>query len=165
MSPSFVYATPRSVMKPSSRRHVIIDTDAKNEADDQFAIVHALLSPSLEVRGLIAAHFGKSRSDRSMEASREEIDLLLQLMGLEQQVTVANGAPSGIPDQQTPRDSAGAQLIIAESKLASTEEPLFVAFLGSLTDMASAILLDPSIVDGEGVVVWIGGGRYGAPQR
>jgi purine nucleosidase len=26
-----------------SRRRVIIDTDAKNEADDQFAIVHALL--------------------------------------------------------------------------------------------------------------------------
>jgi purine nucleosidase len=151
-------------MKLSSRRRIIIDTDAKNEADDQFAIVHALLSPSLEVRGLIAAHFGVSRSDRSMEESREEIDLLLQLMGLEQQVTVANGAPSGIPDEQTPRDSAGAQLIIAESKLASTEEPLFVAFLGPLTDMASAILLDPSIVDREVVVVWIGGVGYGGVE-
>ena len=78
-----------------------------------------------------------------MEESREEIDLLLDLMGLEQQVAVANGAPSGIADEQTPRDSAGAQLIIAESKLASPEDPLFVAFLGPLTDMASAILLDP----------------------
>ena len=58
--------------------------------------MHALLSPSLDVRGLIAAHFGASRSDRSMEESREEIDLLLDLMGLEQQVTVANGAPTGI---------------------------------------------------------------------
>jgi hypothetical protein len=38
-------------MESVSRRHVIIDTDAKNEADDQFAIVHALLSPSLDVRG------------------------------------------------------------------------------------------------------------------
>jgi purine nucleosidase len=151
-------------MRISSRRRVIIDTDAKNEADDQFAIVHALLSPSLEVRGLIAAHFGMSRSDRSMEESRAEIDLLLQLMGLEQQVTVANGAPSGIPDEQTPRDSAGAQLIIAESKLASPEEPLFVAFLGPLTDMASAILLDPGLVDREVVVVWIGGVGYGGVE-
>jgi inosine-uridine nucleoside N-ribohydrolase len=40
------------------KRRVIIDTDAKNEADDQFAIVHGLLSPTLDVRGLIAAHFG-----------------------------------------------------------------------------------------------------------
>ena len=45
-------------MEPPSRRRVVIDTDAKNEADDQFAIVHALLSPTLDVRGLIAAHFG-----------------------------------------------------------------------------------------------------------
>jgi inosine-uridine nucleoside N-ribohydrolase len=144
-----------------SRRRVIIDTDAKNEADDQFAIVHALLSPSLEVRGLIAAHFGTSRSDRSMEESREEIDLLLDLTDLNGQVTVANGAPHGIPDEQSPVDSAGAQLIIAESKLATADRPLFVAFLGPLTDMASAILLEPDIVRREVVVIWIGGIGYG----
>jgi purine nucleosidase len=129
-------------MEPQIRRRVIVDTDAKNEADDQFAIVHALLSPSLDVRGLIAAHFGTSRSTRSMDESRQEIDLLLGLLDLEQQVTVANGAPTGIPDEQTPLDSGGAQLIIAESQLATAQEPLFVAFLGPLTDMASAILLD-----------------------
>src|SRR5512133_4301991 len=118
-------------MERASSRRVVINTDAKNEADDQFAIVHALLSPSLDVRGLIAAHFGTSRSNRSMEESREEIDLLLSLMGLEQHVTVANGAPTGIPDEQTPRDSEGARLIIAESKLGSVQEPLFVACCGS----------------------------------
>src|SRR4051812_32215493 len=110
-------------MQSSAKRRVIIDTDAKNEADDQFAIVHALLSPSLDVRGLIAAHFGTSRSNRSMEESRDEIDLLVGLLRLEQQVTVANGAPAGIVDEQTPLDSAGAQLIIAESKLATAREP------------------------------------------
>src|SRR3954447_16798904 len=101
-----------SAMPPTRRRRVIIDTDAKNEADDQFAIVHALLSPTLEVRGLIAAHFGTRRSDRSMEESREEIDLLLDLMGLTGEVVVANGATTGIADEQTSRHSAGAQLII-----------------------------------------------------
>jgi purine nucleosidase len=151
-------------MESVSRRRVIIDTDAKNEADDQFAIVHALLSPSLDVRGLIAAHFGTSRSNRSMEDSREEIDLLIDLMGHEQQVTVANGAPTGIPNEQTPLDSTGAQLIIAESKLATAHEPLFVAFLGPLTDMASAILLDPDIVHRDIVVIWIGGVGYGGVE-
>jgi purine nucleosidase len=151
-------------MDPSSRRRVIIDTDAKNEADDQFAIVHALLSPSLDIRGLIAAHFGTSRSDRSMEESREEIDLLIHLTGLEQNVPVANGAASGITDERTPRDSEGAQLIIAESRLAGPGDPLFVAFLGPLTDMASAILLDPSIVQRDIVVIWIGGAGYGGVE-
>src|SRR5215203_3490986 len=154
----------RNCMQRSSRRRVVINTDAKNEADDQFAIVHALLSPSLEVRGLIAAHFGTSRSNRSMEESREEIDLLLDLLGVEHHVTVANGAPAAISNEQTPMDSAGAQLIIAESKLATAQEPLFVAFLGPLTDMASAILLDPGIVQRDLVVIWIGGVGYGGVE-
>jgi purine nucleosidase len=151
-------------MGEASRRRVIINSDAKNEADDQFAIVHALLSPSLDVRGLIAAHFGTSRSNRSMQESRSEIDLLLNLMGLEQQISVANGAPRGIPDERTPLDSDGAQAIIAESKLATSREPLFVAFLGPLTDMASAILLDPDTVRRDIVVIWIGGVGYGGVE-
>jgi purine nucleosidase len=144
----------------STRRRVIIDTDAKNEADDQYAIVHALLSPSLDVRGLVAAHFGHSRSTTSMADSRKEIDLLLHLMEMQGQVPVANGAAAALADERTPQDSPGARLIIAESKLASPEDPLYVAFLGPLTDMASAILLDPDIVRRPIVVIWIGGVGY-----
>src|SRR5262245_26429073 len=123
-------------MSPA-RRRVIVDTDAKNEADDQFAIVHALLSPTLDVRGLIPAHFGRHRSDRSMEESREEIDLLLRLMDVK--APVANGSALPLADESSPQDSPGARLIIAESLLASPGDELYVAFLGPLTDMASAI--------------------------
>jgi hypothetical protein len=35
---------------PEKRTRVIIDTDAKNEADDQFAIVHGLLTAHALVR-------------------------------------------------------------------------------------------------------------------
>src|ERR687893_1337955 len=98
------------------RRRVIVNTDAKNEADDQYAIVHALLSPSLDVRGLIPAHFGTRRSTRSMQESREEIELLLRLLDLTGKVTVADGAATALVDEHTPQDSPGARLIIAESK-------------------------------------------------
>jgi len=148
-----------------AQRRVIIDTDAKNEADDQYAIVHALLSPSLDVRGVVAAHFGRWRSDQSMLDSRAEIDLLLELMDLGDQVPVANGAAEAIQDEQTPVDSPGARLIIEESLRASAEDPLFVAFLGPLTDMASAILLDPEIVRRPITVIWIGGERHGELGR
>jgi purine nucleosidase len=40
---------PRPLAK---RRRVILDTDAKNEADDKYAIVRGLLSPNLDVRGI-----------------------------------------------------------------------------------------------------------------
>lgn len=145
----------------AKRRRVIINSDAKNEADDQYAIVHALLSPSLDVRGILPAHFGHWRSDRSMADSRAEVDLLLDLMGLAGQVPVANGAPEPIIDEQTAAESPGARLIIEEIRLASADDPLFVAFLGPLTDMASAILLEPEIVECPVTVIWIGGESYG----
>ena len=144
------------------RRRVIVNTDAKNEADDQFAIVHALLSPSLDVRGVIPAHFGQrpGRSERSMLDSRDEVDLLLDLMGLAGTVRVANGAPYALPDQLTPVPSPGADLIIEEA-LRADAGPLFVAFLGPLTDMASALLMEPRIAERDVTVVWIGGPPYG----
>ena len=41
-----------------ARQRVIVNTDAKNEADDQYAIVHAVLTPSFELHGIIPAHYG-----------------------------------------------------------------------------------------------------------
>jgi len=140
-------------------RRIIINTDAKNEADDQFAIVHALLSPTLDVRGIVPAHFGTRRTNESLRESREEVDLLLRLMGREGQYVVADGAPHKLPDEQTAVPSDGSRLIIEESK--KNEGTLYVAFLGPLTDMASAILEDPEIQDRDVVVVWIGGPPHG----
>jgi purine nucleosidase len=140
------------------RKRVIIDSDAKNEVDDQFAIVHALLSPSIDVVGVIPAHFGTRRTTDSMAESRQEVIHLLKLMDLDGDVTVADGAPAAMTDEGTPADSPGARLIIQASH---EPGPLFVLFLGPLTDMAAAILLDPAIVHNpELTVVWVGGTPY-----
>lgn len=143
---------------PRTRR-VIINSDVKNEADDQFAVVHALLSPSLDIRGIIPAHFGSGRSQRSMLDSREELDHLITLLG-GSDVTIANGAADPLPDEATPVDSPGAQLIIEEARRTDAG-PLFIGFLGPLTDMASALLLAPDIAESDTTVIWIGGPPYG----
>ncbi|KAB8196011.1 nucleoside hydrolase [Nonomuraea phyllanthi] len=143
----------------SHRRRVIVNTDAKNEADDQFAIVHALLSPSLDIRGLIAAHFGNRRTRSSLEESRAEIELLLRLTKLDGTVRVEDGAPYALPDVGTPVRSPGAELIVEEA-MRDVPEPLYVAFLGPLTDMADALLIEPRIAERDVTVVWIGGGGY-----
>ena len=45
-----------SVTIPEEKKvRVIVNTDAKNEVDDQFAIVHALLSPSFRMAGMIGS--------------------------------------------------------------------------------------------------------------
>jgi inosine-uridine nucleoside N-ribohydrolase len=143
------------------RRRVILNTDAKNEADDQYAIVHALLSPSLDMRGIIPAHFGlrPGRSETSMEDSRAEVDLILSYMQLSDSVRVENGAAHALPDLTTPVPSPGANLIIEEA-LRDEADPLYIAFLGPLTDMASALLIEPRIAERNVTVVWIGGPPY-----
>jgi inosine-uridine nucleoside N-ribohydrolase len=139
---------------------VIVNSDVKNEADDQFAVVHALLSPSLDIRGIIPAHFGDSRSDRSMLDSRDELERLLDFLGRPEGVPVANGAPTPLPGPDVPVDSPGARLIIDEARRTDAG-PLFIGFLGPLTDMASALLLAPDIADTDTTVIWIGGPPYG----
>lgn len=151
-------------MQTAKRTRVIIDTDAKNEADDQFAIVHALLTPSFELHGLIPAHFGTTKSAKSLKDSHDEVMLLLRLMGLEGKVRVADGAAAAIPDATTAAPSKGAELIIAQA-LRDDPRPLHIAFLGPLTDMASAILIAPEITRRNLRVIWIGGGYWTVGNR
>lgn len=136
---------------------VIINTDAKCEADDQYAIVHAILSQRLQIKGFIGAHFG-ARSATSMQESYEEVEHVLQLMGMRDQYDVYRGAPHKLPDVHTPVPSEGSQLIIDEA-MKDDPKPLFVTFQGPLTDLASAYLQEPKIAD-RLIAVWIGGGTY-----
>ncbi len=150
---------------PARRTRVIVNTDARNEADDQYAIVHALLTPSFDIHGIVPAHFGTRRTAHSLRESHEEVDHLLNLMALSQSVGVADGAPHGLPDVGTPVPSAGARLIIAEA-MRDDPRPLHIAFYGPLTDMASALLMEPRIAQRPVRVVWIGGGPWpdGGPE-
>ena len=137
---------------------LITDTDAKNEADDQFAVVQALLSPKMDNVGLIAAHFGIDRVPDAMEASYRELETILDKMYLPKDGLLYHGAPHALPDRTAPVVSEGAELIVRE---AMKDDPrrLFVIFLGPLTDLASAYLMEPRIAQ-RITVIWIGGGVY-----
>lgn len=134
---------------------VIIDTDAKNEVDDQFAIVQAVLSESFDLCGIIAAHFGNEKSKQSMQDSYDEIKKVLDLMKKDD-VTILHGAEKALETEESPMVSEGAELIIKEA-MKEDERPLYVAFLGPLTDMASALLMQPEIAKKNITVIWIGG--------
>jgi purine nucleosidase len=146
---------------PDSKKiRLIIDTDAKNEADDQFAIVHALLTPKFRVKGIIAAHFGTRRTQQSIQESYDEVLELLSLMDIRHEVDVYRGAAKALEDESTPTPSEGAELIVREA-MADDPRPLYAIFLGPLTDMAAAYLAEPGIA-GRVNVIWIGGGAWPA---
>ncbi|MGO4497301.1 hypothetical protein AB4114_15555 [Paenibacillus sp. 2RAB27] len=91
---------------PESKKiRVIINTDAKNEVDDQFAIVHALLTPRFLIKGIIAAHFGTERIQASMEESYEECEKILSFLNMSEDITLYRGA-----QQAMPRRGKGVQL-------------------------------------------------------
>lgn len=141
------------------RARLILNTDAKNEADDQYTIVHALLTPTFDFHGIIPAHFGTGKSKTSLRDSHDEVVKLLDLMNLSGAIRVADGAETALPDETTAVPSPGARLIIEEG-MKDDPRPLYVAFLGPLTDMAAALLMEPRLNDRNICVVWIGGGAW-----
>jgi inosine-uridine nucleoside N-ribohydrolase len=147
---------PLFIPEPTKKARIILNTDAKNEADDQYAIVHTILTPSFDLLGIIPAHFGAHRSSTSQRDSQEEVLKLLDLMNLTGQVPVYAGARAALPDENTPVSSEGSSLIIAEA-MKDDPRPLNVSFLGPLTDMASALLQEPAIAERNVRVIWIGG--------
>jgi purine nucleosidase len=137
---------------------LIINTDAKNEADDQYAIVHVLLTQKFCIKGIIAAHFGDQRTKDSMNESYSEVKRLIEFMGIEENIPVLHGAPHAMKNEETPIRSEGCDVIIKEA-LRNDPRPLFCIFLGPLTDMASALKMCPGITN-KLTVVWIGGGAW-----
>ena len=148
-------------------KRVIVHSDIAAEADDQFAIVHHLLTPTENVVGIIAANFEwkyrtvpalKSMRLQSMEKSYAEGKKLLQLMEIDD-VPVFKGAPDYIADREKLPISEGSQFIIEEA-MRESEEPLYIVLQGTLTDLAVAYLTQPEIAERIEAAVWIGGGTY-----
>ena len=126
---------------------VIVDTDAACEADDPFAIVHAILSPKLIVKGIIAEHFAK---EGSMEESFEEIKTITKLMKTD--IPVFKGQTGALNKDGS--ISEGVKFIIDEA-MKESEYPLFVLCQGAITNVAMAIKTCPEIAK-KITVIWIG---------
>ena len=162
---------------PEAKRiRLIVDTDAKNEADDQYAIVHQLLTPKFDIKGFIGTHFENVweveafqrirniPKEGTMEESYKEIKKILELMGVSKEYKVFRGATHALQDKSTPVISDGMKLIIEEA-MKEDDRPLFVVFLGAITDLASAYLVEPRIAK-RLTAIWIGGGAWpaGGPE-
>ena len=148
---------------PAARIRLLVDTDAKNEADDQYAIMHHLLTPLFDVRGIIAAHFEQKAgyTGQSMEASYQEIETVLRLADMDD-VPAFRGCDSPLRSIQDAPESEGVQAIIRE---AGKPGKLYIAVQGAMTNVAAALNAVPDIAENL-VVLWNGGGPYpeGRPE-
>lgn len=163
---------------PPGRIRLVIDSDAKNEVDDQFAIAWALRSKDrFQLEAVYAAPFhagcfAKLGVDEATFASAnelngasidpsdgmlqsyEEIVKLFHLLGENPAGRVYKGSASYLPAPNQPVDSAAARHLVQLAM--ASDEPLYIAAIGAVTNIASAILLEPRIVE-KIVVVWLAG--------
>lgn len=137
----------------------ILDTDAYNEVDDQYAISYLLKSSDrVNVKAIYAAPFSNPKSDydagKGMELSYKEIKTLLSLV--KRIVPLYYGSSSFLSHEKSPVISDAARDLSVRAMSYTKEKPLYVVAIGAITNVASAILLNPEIVD-RMVVVWLGG--------
>jgi purine nucleosidase len=156
---------------PSGKVSVVIDTDAANEIDDQFALAWALSrQDKLDIRGIYATPFSFAHRramysqakpdaapfnppDIGMERSYQEILHVQDLMGIKQCVPVMRGSTGYLPSLQQPIQSEATEHLIATARSMPPDEPLYVVAIGCATNVASALLLAPEIKQNI-VVVW-----------
>ena len=145
---------------PAGPVDVVIDSDAYNEIDDQFAIAYALAArEKIRLQALYAAPFTNERSTGpgdGMEKSFQEIRRLLALAGQEAVCPVFRGSETYLPDEHTPVSSAAAEDLVHRAAAYTEEKPLYVVTIGAITNLASALLMAPELAD-RLVVVWLGG--------
>ncbi|MCH5353749.1 MAG: nucleoside hydrolase [Acutalibacter sp.] len=151
----------KNLTPPEGRVDVVLDTDAYNEIDDQFAISYLLhAEEKLTPVRFYAAPFHNEKSsgpEDGMLKSYEEILRLLRLADREDlEECVLEGSPRYLPDENTPVLSPAAQDLSQLAMEYSPEYPLYVVAIGAITNIASALLMNPAIRENM-VVVWLGG--------
>lgn len=151
----------KNLTMPAKPVDVVLDTDAFNEIDDQFAISYLLrCGDKLRLQGICAAPFLNSRvasAAEGMEKSYAEIGKLLKLAGEECLMErVYRGSARFMEDESAPVASDAAAFMAQLSGNYSPEEPLYIVALGAITNVASAMLLEPKMRE-NCVIIWLGG--------
>lgn len=141
--------------------NMILDTDTYNEVDDQFALAYcALKKDKINLIATYAAPFHNSRSTCAgdgMEKSYNEIGKVLA--ETDPSIPYFRGSKSFLKNEKTPEDSEAARDLIARAMALPDGEFLYVGAIGCITNIASAILMEPKIID-KVVLVWLGGHAF-----
>ncbi len=186
----------------TGRRRVVIDTDAANEIDDQFALAWALLAAGdLDIEGIAAAPFAhgpylsallEAQQQRGegpataferlahdvgnegahaltelsppgvgMQRSYDEILRVLDAAAVEPRPPVHRGAESFMVTPDDPVESDATRALIEQAH--SSTEPLYVAVLGAPTNVASALIIDPTIAS-KLTVIFVAGYPTASPH-
>jgi purine nucleosidase len=153
---------------PKGKVRMVLDTDTYNEIDDQYALSYAFLSKEkIQLEAVYAAPFFNSRAKNAgdgMEKSYEEILRLLALLGKSPEDFAYRGSNRYLEDISRPIRSEAALDLVKKALASNPADPLYVVAVGCITNVASAILIEPKIIENI-VVVWLGGHGLDWPNQ
>ncbi len=144
---------------------VVIDTDAFNEIDDQFAVAHAWLTPELDVQALYAAPFLNSRSQSAgdgMEQSFDELGRLTEMLPSAPQTRVLRGSTRFMTQDSVAEESEAVRDLINRALAHEADRPLHVIAIGAPTNVANALVIEPAIAE-RIRLTWLGGHAFHWP--
>jgi len=143
--------------EPAIPARMVLDTDAWNEIDDQFALTHVLLAPDrVRLEAVYAAPFCNNRAATPGEGMRKSEDEIRRVMDAlpERKIPVFSGSDRWLTDAGAPVASPAASDLIERAR--GGDSPLYVVAIGAPTNVASALIADPGLAE-RIVVVWLGG--------
>lgn len=154
----------RRLKRPAGQVDVVLDTDTYNEIDDQFALAYLIKSDDkLNLQAIYAAPFFNAKSsgpEDGMVKSYQEIITILDLIGKpEYKAVTYKGSKAYLSNEVTPVVSEAALDLVERGKKRTEESPLYVIAIGAITNVASALLLEPALKE-KIVVVWLGGHSF-----
>src|SRR6478735_4025597 len=105
------------VIRP--RMRIIIDNDFGGDPDGLFELVHHLLSPSVEIRGIIGSHLkpgdGFDPSKETASNAKKKIEEVVGMMYPGKSFPVYQGSNTALENDSIPRLSDAANAIIKEA--------------------------------------------------
>ncbi len=140
----FVFGIAMAQEKPI---HLIIDADTANEVDDLFAIVRAIDEPAFNLLGITSAQFHKSpQATKNTVAESQAINEQIIKEMHRPEIKLPLGSNIPLQSLRTPSPSEASKFIIEKAHEMKKGEKLDLVILGSCTNVASAVLEDPSII-------------------
>lgn len=129
----------------AQRVPVVLSTDVGNEIDDQWAIVYLLLQPKFDVKGVMSAHAPSLAPPAGRVSLQILRDVVEHRMGMHSHPPLIEGGHVPLADTKTPIVSPAVDFLIDVSRGYNESNRLQVLNIGAITDVASAILKDPTI--------------------
>jgi inosine-uridine nucleoside N-ribohydrolase len=130
-----------------ARIPVVLSTDVGNEIDDQWAITYLLLQLRFDVLGVMSAHAPSITAPAGYTSYRILVDVVENRLRMSAHPPLIEGGSQPLENAKTPRPSPAVSFLIETSRRFSKNNRLTVLMIGAATDVASAILTDPTIVE------------------